>query len=584
MKGSIAIKIFIATVASFLFVLLIQWFVINGSFNGLYFRSILSSMERELSSAIQGYKGGDEEASFLPLSNYSLKTGSPVLVFDKDYRITDQDIFNRMDLLHAKLYDGKIVKIPVGSIRKLLPDKSRTLPAGNPIHAKLVQVGNSSFYEPLTLTINHIPYTNRESMREYTVVSPEIKKLESPAAIIFHRAMSTSAMTQGKRAQMIYDNVKDCLIKKSDIDSFLDDLCHSPMMIGQDSYQFMYKKVRWEHMDYYFVTVQKIVVTGFEKAYVNSFFYMLYALLGSILIAAAYLLARHLSRPLEHLSTVAEKIANLDFTQEAEYKSNDELGRLSENINTMSANLESALNNLEGKNEELTRASQLAEENEKRMELLLADLAHEFKTPLGLISGFMEVIQNGIGERNQDYYFNVISEEISQLTDMINEAIDLTKVRSGSWSIHVEDCSFSHIANTAMKKFRQKIEDQGFNLKTELTDAVVRADSHRITQVMSNFISNALKYADENRKIEITSQVQEKSLLVFIGNSGSISPENLDKIWERDYGSDTFRQVRLPSQGIGLDIVRTILLAHNSRYGVLQESGMVYFYFTLELE
>ena len=133
-----------------------------------------------------------------------------------------------------------------------------------------------------------------------------------------------------------------------------------------------------------------------------------------------------------------------------------------------------------------------------------------------------------------------------------------------------------------VRKIEKRLQSSGFQLKTEIEDAIVAADEHRIGQVLTNFLTNAVKYGDNNI-IEITSRVDGRRLVVSIGNSGYISDEDLEKIWNRAYSTEQLSRARLPSQGIGLDIVKKILHAHGSEYGVRQENGMVYFQFTLPI-
>ena len=279
---------------------------------------------------------------------------------------------------------------------------------------------------------------------------------------------------------------------------------------------------------------------------------------------------------------MTEKIANLDFSEHVASKGQDELAHLAANINCMSDSLESALSELKSSNQELEKASTLSKENEERMKRLLADLAHEFKTPLGVIAGFSDVLISGINEESPEHYLEIMKSEVAGLIELVNETIELTKLQSGYWSIHIEEHSFAQILTTVVRKFEKRLQSSGFQLKTEIEDAIVAADEHRIGQVLTNFLTNAVKYGDNNI-IEITSRVDGRRLVVSIGNSGYISDEDLGKIWNRAYSTEQLSRARLPSQGIGLDIVKKILHAHGSEYGVRQENGMVYFQFTLPI-
>ena len=372
------------------------------------------------------------------------------------------------------------------------------------------------------------------------------------------------------------------LIAKTDIETYLEHMVSAPVYADGAEYRFLYETRVIDGMKYYFVTVQNVVVTGFEKAYLNQYFLAIYIFIGILLLCTAYFIAHRISKPIRHISRVTEKIANLDFSEHVASKGQDELAHLAANINCMSASLESALSELKSSNQELEKASTLSKENEERMKRLLADLAHEFKTPLGVIAGFSDVLISGINEEPPEHYLEIMKSEVAGLIELVNETIELTKLQSGYWSIHIEEHSFAQILTTVVRKFEKRLQSSGFQLKTEIEDAIVAADEHRIGQVLTNFLTNAVKYGDNNI-IEITSRVDGRRLVVSIGNSGYISDEDLGKIWNRAYSTEQLSRARLPSQGIGLDIVKKILHAHGSEYGVRQENGMVYFQFTLPI-
>lgn len=579
MKNSIAKKIFVVTAGVFLVIFLLQWTLISGAFNQLYSRNILAAMQRELSAAVQKYRAGGEDRADRALNEYSLKTGSSVMVINENYEFADLDLLSRLPVMNVRLKQGEVVSVPIDYLSGLSPKALQFLSVGSSVDVKLVRVGNTSYYEPLTLVIGKTPYTNGSSMREYTVVNPAVEKINSSGTVL-HRNLPQTSGAQAHRAGLVYNAVKGCLIAEEDIETYLEHMVSTPIYADDAEYHFLYETLVIDGMKYYFVTVQNVVITGFEKAYFNRYFLAIYIFIGLLLLCAAYFIAHRVSRPIKHISTVTEKIANLDFSEYVAFKGQDELSHLAANINRMSDNLELALTELKSSNQELEKASVVSRENEERMKLLLADLAHEFKTPLGIIAGFSDVLISGINEGPPDHYLEIIKTEVGRLIDLVNETIELTKLQSGYWSIHIQEHSFAQILTTVVRKFENRLQSSGFQLKTNIEDAIVAADEHRIGQVLTNFLTNAIKYGTDSL-IEIASRVEEKRLVVSIGNSGHISDEDLDKIWNRAYGMEQPPKARLPSQGIGLDIVKKILHAHGSEYGVRRESGMVWFWFDL---
>jgi len=186
-------------------------------------------------------------------------------------------------------------------------------------------------------------------------------------------------------------------------------------------------------------------------------------------------------------------------------------------------------------NKELSKATGLVKDNEVRMKLLLADLAHEFKIPLGIVSGYVEVMRLSVMEKSADYYYDIIDHDLAQLTDMVNEAIELTMLQSGNWCINCGDHYFSAIAASALTRFEKKLANQGFTVKEDIEDALVFADAHRISQVITNFLSNVMKYCGENQIIELTSSTRNWMLYIAVGNSGNIAEGQEKIIWNRNY-------------------------------------------------
>ena len=110
------------------------------------------------------------------------------------------------------------------------------------------------------------------------------------------------------------------------------------------------------------MTLHNIIVTGYESAYLGDIFKGSFVVLAVILMAGAYILARQISKPMQNLNSVTDKIAHLDFSEKATYEGKDEIGQLSQNINTMASSLESALQELKTANQNLEIASENAKQ------------------------------------------------------------------------------------------------------------------------------------------------------------------------------------------------------------------------------
>lgn len=582
MRNSITMKIFAVVTGLFLLILVIQWIFISHFFDRLYIDNINTNIYSSLDEVTSDFHEAGAETYYRPFEEYSLSTGSPVLALRDDFKFADTSFFNKLTTLRVQCNEnGEIYTIPVFYLTQLNEDVLSSIKHGTKIQAKLVRVGNSDLYEPLLLTIEGIPYSNRSSMHEYTVSNRDVDIIKCNARVLSFRDYSSNPSTQNQRAEMIYEHIKDCLITKSSLADFMSKKTRKSEELNGSSYYFISASSTRDKSHYYFLTLHNIIVTGYESAYLGDIFKGSFIILAIILMIGAYTLARQISKPMQNLNLVTNKIANLDFTEKATYDGKDEIGQLSQNINTMASSLKSSLQELKTANQNLEIASENARSNEERMKKLLGDVSHEFKTPLALIGGYADVLHRGINEQKPDYYLDIIIDETANLTDMVNEAIELTRIQSGYWSIHIGEYSSKDMVASVLDRFSRRLENLGFTVNTQLCDVMVSADAHRIDQVLSNFISNAIKYGDSKHLLNIRMEEKDKNLTISVENSGTISDDILQRIWNRDFSIDEHTQARLPSQGIGLDMVKSILDAHHSHYTVSQNGSMVCFSFTL---
>lgn len=580
MSRHLSTKIFAASVGVFALVLMVQWLFISGSFNALYEKSLLSSMQTELHSTVRGFTGKGSSALYEPLADYTLQTGSPILVLTEDGQIVNSDFLSCLRTLSVHLPTGGTAIVPIGYLYDIYGDNSPYIGVGRRFDMELVRVGESNIYEPLNIATPEQNYRNRTSISLY---GDAAQTMLPDIAITDTNALRQEVSMNTSRAEFILARVAQGLIGQEDPDTFLKELCRDTITEGDFEYSFLYDSVYVSGTHYYFVTAQRLVVTGYEQAYLNRVFAWIYAIAGAILIIAAAFLSHAIARPLKELNSRAQRIARMDFSQRVGDGRKDEIGQLSDSINMLSDNLQVAMNTLTEANTQLQESSVLAQKNEDRMKRLLSELAHEFKTPLGIISGYMEAIQMGLCKEDPERAFRIIDREIENLTFMVDEAIELTRLQSGNWKIEVGNHNLSDILAGVQEVFTRKLSADSYTFVVEDCYAVVQCDAHRINQVICNFISNAFKYADERKYIRIYETYDDANVIIHVENSGTLPDGDASRIWEREYFSDQTERTHLPSQGIGLDIVKSILNAHGSIFGVTSGNGLVTFSFSLKI-
>lgn len=573
-RTSITKKIFIAVLAIFLIALLLQWLVMNRFFGELYLRMTVSSQQSELDNTADGFVSSGGSGFSSSLSAYTNSTGAPVLVVRGDQNIADQRFWSYFNILEVRLSDGQTIHVPDYALESTTG--GAILTQGRYLHIYAAKLGNSDFYEPLLIYSGGDSYVNKESVKNYKT-DGSIEQIDVYGTISRRRYTSQSGTRTENLAHMLYDRVKDGLIKNLPAEEALAGLSSGTFSDAGADYRIYSSKCSVGGVDHYLITLRQIPEPGVEREFVNRFFLIFYGVLAALLIIASWILSRSVSKPLIQLSSITQKLAKLDFRERVSVRSSDEVGMLSESINTMADNLERSI-------KELENATERAKGNEKRIQKLMNDLAHEFKTPLFIISSYTEALEADLPGVDKAKYYSVINSEIDKLSDMVNEVIALSALQSGRWNTEIGSYDLRELIETTVEKFEKRFEEGGLSVSVDVPEVSVLMDPRRIERVLTNFFSNALKYSRGARCLDIhTESRDDESIFVFVGNTGELSDEDRDRIWERYYSSDGSNEARLPSEGIGLDIVRAILNAHGSEHGVIQRGDMVFFYFSLKL-
>ena len=190
-----------------------------------------------------------------------------------------------------------------------------------------------------------------------------------------------------------------------------------------------------------------------------------------------------------------------------------------------------------------------------------------------MIIGYAEVMRDLPGE-NTPENVQVIIDEARRLTTLVNDMLDLSKLQAGT--------DITGVTEDIVERMRKLTEKDGFTFTFEYENPVyVKADETKITQVIYNFLTNAVNYSDERRDIKVLQTVSNKTVrLSFVDHGKGIPKEKLPNIWDRYYKIDSTHKRSHVGSGIGLSIVKSILEKHNARYGVISntESGSTFWF------
>ncbi|MCX7694678.1 MAG: HAMP domain-containing histidine kinase [Caloramator sp.] len=299
----------------------------------------------------------------------------------------------------------------------------------------------------------------------------------------------------------------------------------------------------------------------------------------TLIISLIY--SKNVSRPILEIKDAADRIANLDFSKKIEIRSDDELGMLAGAINTMSENLKNALNSLREANKKLEEDIEKEKKLERMRKDFIAATSHELKTPINLIQGYLEAFKDDVFEdKDKDYYIDILLDETKKMAGLVNDMLDLSQLESGKYKLEIEEFNLCDLVKKVINKFEESTRSKSIELKLNIEDVFVKADFTRIEQVITNYLTNAIRHSTGKAYINLYKENERVKFEVI--NSGENIPEDeLENIWNKFYKIDKSGNKRYGGTGLGLSIVKNIIELHGGQVGAQNIEGGVKFYFVL---
>ena len=203
------------------------------------------------------------------------------------------------------------------------------------------------------------------------------------------------------------------------------------------------------------------------------------------------------------------------------------------------------------------------EEAELNRREFISNVSHELRSPMTSIKGFITAILDGVIPKDkEEYYLVIVNDEISRLTRLINDLLDLSAMQAGKLEFNISELELNRIIETTVLKMNQKAASKNIKIEVllESEKLYVYGDNDRLIQVVTNLVDNAIKYCDENGEVKISTKTKGSKIVVSIFNtSKGIDEYDLTHIWDRFYKVDKARSNKT-STGLGLSIVRNIIL------------------------
>ena len=221
-----------------------------------------------------------------------------------------------------------------------------------------------------------------------------------------------------------------------------------------------------------------------------------------------------------------------------------------------------AIHELKKEVNQLSTALDYAHNAEENRRLMVSNITHELKTPLAVIHGYAEGLKEGIAADKQEHYLDVILEEAERMDGMVLEMLDLSRLEAGKVRLASDRFSLLELTRRVIDKLSLLVEEKDLTVEYVWAhDCEITADESRITQAVTNLVSNAIKYSPRGSTVHI-GVTREKSQAVFSieNQSEPLSEEALAKIWDSFYRTDKSRTEK--GTGLGLPITKAIIELH----------------------
>jgi signal transduction histidine kinase len=279
---------------------------------------------------------------------------------------------------------------------------------------------------------------------------------------------------------------------------------------------------------------------------------LVYVTIIAIIMAfiISFLISRRISRPLEDITKSAEKLGEGEYGIVFDGGYYSEITKLADTLTYTSL--------------ELAKSDNLQKD-------VIANVSHDLRTPLTMITSYAEMIHDlsGSDPRKRNAHLQVIIDEAERLNKLVTDFLEISRMQSGVQEITLTLFSLKELIENTLQSYTGFVEKEGFKLVfISSGKGMIKADESRIKQVIDNLVTNAFKYNGRDRTVEVKMFDEEGYVRCEVSDHGiGIPKKDLKYIWERYYRAST-NYKRTNSTGLGLSIVKQILMLHGANFGV----------------
>ncbi len=306
--------------------------------------------------------------------------------------------------------------------------------------------------------------------------------------------------------------------------------------------------------DGFFIILTKQMKGIEESAVISNQFNIIIGMalltLGSVFMIR---FSNKITQPIIKMSHITERISNLKFDEKVEISNRDEIGVLAKSINILSDKLKMSLDRMQ--------------DDIEFQKTLSRNMAHELKTPIGVIKGYAEGLAYGVADNPEMHrqYVQTIVEECDRMDKLVVEMLELSRLEAENYVLdHIKSFAFNELIESVKDRFSNELEDFEISfLYEDACNVQVKGNYDLLERAISNLVSNAIKYNDENKYIRICAKEKPSEIQIAIYNTcKSIDSEEIQKIFDPFYKIDKARSRSSGGHGLGLSIVKSIVELH----------------------
>ncbi|MDQ0150433.1 sensor histidine kinase [Eubacterium multiforme] len=322
---------------------------------------------------------------------------------------------------------------------------------------------------------------------------------------------------------------------------------------------------------------------------INEFYIYIFIGILFICLIISSIFSSLVTHPLKKINHIANKMSKMDFSEKCETNRDDEIGNLAKTLNFLSENLNASLKNLKEQNKKLEKDIEKERKLETMRKDFIASVSHELKTPIGIIEGYAEGIKDGIVSGTDEIaYLETIIDESKKMGKLVSNMLELSKLESGVIKPQLEIFNINRLISKVVNTLKPDCIEKNLEIKfSPNTDySYVNADIFQMEQVLTNIITNAIKYTPKDNTIFISiDEINNDYFEISVLNTGTSIPEGENiNLFNKFYRLDKSRNRKSNSTGLGLAIVKNILDLYNSSYDIKNVENGVLFKFSLKKE